>query len=219
MRPVIESALRLNLQVQRTPKRTEDVGGWRYFSRYDQAESDLSITGWCLMSLRSARNAGFDVPKEPIDQAMAYVARCFNKQDGTFSYTMPSPRRPLSRAMAGAGILALAHGGQHKSIEARVAGDWLLQNQFRAYNSLEFEKDSYHYGMFYSCQAMYQLGGKYWKSYFPPSVKQLISNQRSDGSWDADANANERGFGNCYTTALAVLALSAGNQLLPIFQR
>jgi hypothetical protein len=219
MRPAIEAALRVHQDVQRAKKRNVDAGGWRYFSRYDQAESDLSITGWYLMSLRSARNAGFDVPQAPIDRAMAYVLRCYSHEEQTFTYTMPSPRRPLSRAMAAAGILALAHGGQHKSPEARAAGDWLLQNPFRDYNRLEFEKDSYHYGMFYTCQAMYQLGGDHWRKYFPNAAEQLIAHQASNGSWSPDANGNEQTYGQCYTTALGVLALSAANQLLPIFQR
>jgi hypothetical protein len=219
MRQAIESSLRLSLRVQRSPKRDIDRGGWRYFSRYDAADSDLSITGWYLMSLRSARNAGFDVPKEPIDQAMAYVTRCFSDREQTFTYTMPTPRRPLSRAMAAAGILALAHGGQHNSTQARAAGDWLLRNPFRAYNRLDFEKDSYHYGMFYTCQAMYQLGGDYWRRYFPAAAEQLIDSQQLDGSWEPDSNGNEIAYGQCYTTALGVLALSAANQLLPIFQR
>jgi hypothetical protein len=219
MRHAIEISLQLSLRLQKARKREEDVGGWRYLSRYDVADSDLSMTGWYLMSLRSARNAGFDVPETAIKQAMDYVVRSFDRQQNTFTYTMPTPQRPLSRGMAGAGILALAHGGRHKSRQARAAGDWLLKHPFEAYNDLQFQKDSYHYGMFYTCQAMYQLGGDYWRQYFPAAARQLIANQRADGSWSLEANANERGYGQCYTTALAVLSLSAPNQLLPIFQR
>jgi hypothetical protein len=34
------------------------------------------------MSLRSAKNAGFDVPKATIDDAVAYVRRCFQPKYG-----------------------------------------------------------------------------------------------------------------------------------------
>ena len=71
--------------MQRWPKdQAEDRGGWRYIDDDGTCDSDLSITGWELMFLRSARNAGFDVPKQPIDDAVAYVRRCFAAEHGTF---------------------------------------------------------------------------------------------------------------------------------------
>ncbi len=218
-RQILELALKLTLSIQDSPKREIDKGGWRYVCHWDEAESDLSITGWYLMSLRSARNAGFDIADEPIDEAMAYVLKCYDKQAQTFSYTLEPPGRPYSRAMSGAGILALAHGGRHESVEARSAGDWLLRYRFRTYNDVMGEKDSYHYGTFYSCQAMYQLGGQYWKVYYPTAVAQLLAGQEANGSWSVDSNYNEANYGQCYTTALSVLALSVSNELLPIFQR
>lgn len=218
-RRIIELALKLTLSIQDAPKREIDQGGWRYICRWDEADSDLSITGWYLMSLRSARNAGFDVSDEPIDEAMAYVVKCYDEGAKTFSYTLEPPGRPFSRAMSGAGILALAHGGRHESTEALSAGDWLLRYRFRTYNDRMGDKDSYHYGTFYSCQAMYQLGGKYWESYYPTAVAQLLEGQGANGSWSVDSNFNESNYGQCYTTALSVLTLSVSNELLPIFQR
>ena len=97
--------------MQRWPKdRADDRGGWRYIddggtnSEYD---SDLSITGWQLMFLRSARNAGFNVPKQPIDDAVGYIRRCYSQQHDVFEY-VTGDDDDRSRAMAGAGILALA---------------------------------------------------------------------------------------------------------------
>src|SRR5918911_1231772 len=40
-------------------------GGWRYGP--DARDSDLSVSVWQVMALRSARNAGMDVPKELIE--------------------------------------------------------------------------------------------------------------------------------------------------------
>ena len=41
----------------------------------DDKDADLSIIGWQLMALRSAKNAGFDVPVEAIDAAVECVRR------------------------------------------------------------------------------------------------------------------------------------------------
>ena len=99
------------------------------------------------------------------------------------------------------------------------------QYNFADYNHVEpfgrpiFPIDRYHYSLFNSCQAMYQMGGKYWEQFFPRTVRALLANQQPDGSWPAESHKNDAQFGNCYTTALVVLSLGAPNQFLPIFQR
>ena len=127
------------------------------------------------MFLRSAKNAGFDVPQQPIDDAVAYVRRCFRKDYGVFNYTATQEDR-RSRAMGGAGVLALAHAGFHNAEEAQAAGEWILRHNFDQYNQIErFNqrspyKDRYHYSVFNCSQAMYQLGGRFWQEFFPRTV-------------------------------------------------
>jgi hypothetical protein len=221
----VENALKVTLIMQEYTKgRSVDEGGWRYLDIHnDGIESDLSVTGWQLMFLRSAKNAGFDVAEEPIDAAVKYVENCFSNEHGTFGYTAQG--RALSRGMAGAGILALAHAGKHNSRRATAAGEWLLQYSFADYNrELQFgrgieSKDRYHYALFNCCQGMYQLGGRYWAEFFPATAQTLIDNQMPDGSWPPDSRGSDTPFGSSYTTSLVLLSLGAPNQLLPIFQR
>jgi hypothetical protein len=223
---VINKSLAATLVMQHWPKdQPADRGGWRYIddggtnSEYD---SDLSITGWQLMFLRSARNAGFNVPKERIDEAVAYIRRCYAPRYGVFQY-VTGDQDDRSRAMAGAGILALAHAGFHGAPEAQHSAEWILQHNFDGYNAiLPFRgarHDRYHYALFACCQATYQLGGRYWQEFFPRTVATLLANQRADGSWPADSHWHDSQFGNAYTTALVVITLGAPNQLIPIFQR
>jgi hypothetical protein len=225
MEEAITKALAASLVMQRWPKETEaDHGGWRYVNDFDTWDSDVSVTGWELMFLRSARNAGFDVPEKSVNDAVAYIRRAFNKEVGTFEYII-NDSDTRSRGMAGAGILALAHSGLHDSPETKAAGEWLLEQSFANYNQIEtfgqipYAHDRYHYGIFNSCQGMYQLGGRYWAEFFPPVVRTLLANQRPEGSWDADSHMFDAPYGNTYTTALMVIALGAPNQLITIFQR
>jgi hypothetical protein len=217
---VIEQALSATLEMQQWPKDLpHDRGGWRYIIDEGENDSDLSITGWHLMFLRSARNCGFDVPEQPIDDAVQYVRRTFNSEFGTFGYTI-QPETNRSRAMAGAGILALAHAGFHNSTEARRASDWLLKHTCDDYNgNIGIRADRYHYSLFNACQGMYQMGSPYWDKFFPPTVSSLLAHQQPDGSWDAESLQRDRPFGNSYSTALVVLSLGASNQFLPVFQR
>lgn len=226
-RQVIARALEATLEMQRWPKdQSKDNGGWRYIDHYNSHDSDLSITGWYLMFLRSSRNAGFAVPKDPIDDAVAYIRRCYAREYGVFEYVADSREDDRSRAMAGAGILALAHAGFHRAPEATQSGEFILQHGFSQYNAvmpfgkrLEASHDRYHYSLFNCCQGMYQLGGDYWRQFFPPTVEVLLANQQPDGSWPPDEHAFDAQFGSAYTTALVLMTLGAPNQLLPIFQR
>ncbi len=56
MQRVINKSLAATLEMQRWRKDAPyDQGGWRYVDDFDQNDSDLSVTGWYLMSLRSAQ--------------------------------------------------------------------------------------------------------------------------------------------------------------------
>jgi len=215
----VEKAVAFALKRLPTPKHDpRDKGGWRYVRPWAGGDSDLSITSWHLMFLRSAKNAGFEIPPDCIEEGVAYVNRCFDRQRGTFVYSVRQGHRHATRAMAGAGILALSLGGVHGSEPARAAGVWLLRNPFPGYNRRTVEHERFHYGIFYCSQGMFQLGGRYWKVYYPRLAGMLLPNQRTDGSWQPEAYADGN-FGNVYTTALTVLSLTPPYQMLPIFQR
>ncbi len=159
------------------------------------------------MFLRSARNAGFNVPKQAIDDAVGFVRRAFQKNYGAFGYTVGTGRSP-SRGTAGAGILALGHAGFHNSFEAQRTGQWLMQYSFEVYNdTLGLDRDRYHYSLFNCCQGMYQLGSPFWEQFFPRTVRVVLAHQQPDGSWDAESYDRDRPFGNSYTTALVLLSL------------
>ena len=176
------------------------------------------------MFLRSAKNAGFDVPKKSIDAAVKYVRKCFLKDKDRQIYVyMVGVREASTRAMAGAGVLAMSHAGKHKSKQALTAGEWILKHDFKEYNKdkpiygAHWAPDRYHYGCFMCTHGMFQLGGKYWRQFFPPVVQTLLTHQQDDGSWPPEKY--DKQFGSCYSTSLCVLSLSVSDQLLPIFQR
>ena len=223
--PVIEKAIAATLEMQRWPgKEDKHQGGWRYVTKHPAGDSDLSVTGWQLMFLRSARDAGFDVPKKSIDAAVKYVEKCFDKDKNlqVHSYA-PGWSHAITRAMAGEGILAMAHAGKHGSPEAIASGEWVLKHSFKTYDEeivlygAGWQGNRYHYGAFFCTQGMYQLGGKYWQQFYPPLVNAFLSNQQQDGSWLT--KGMDKAYGSSYTTSLCILSLSVPNQMLPIFQR
>jgi hypothetical protein len=195
-----------------------DRGGWRYLAPCHNVDADLSVTSWQLMFWRSAKNAGFDVPSQWVDESLDYVKRSYDEKLHIFYYALHDSDYFYTRGMTGAGVLALSLGGLHDTPMARGAGDWLLQHPFDRYLQKVEPYDRFFYGAFYCSEAMYQLGGHYWEQFYPTLVDTFLSAQHEDGSWDPDTDRDQP-FGKVYTAALVVLALTPENQLLPIFQR
>ena len=220
LKPAIVKALNFSRRVQTLPKASPlDKGGWRYLKTQTAGDSDLSVTSWQLMFFRSARNAEFPVPKEFVDDATGYVLHCWEDTQGIFYYKRSGTDQRWSRGMVGAGVLCLAMAGQHQTRIAQRAGDWLLTRPFQRFGESVGGGDRFFYSAYYCSQAMAQLGGKYWKQFFPNLVNVLLQSQQSSGEWPPEPYGSDRMFGNTCTTAMAVLSLTPPLQLLPVYQR
>ncbi len=218
----IEKGIEFTVKMQRgaEPFAAED-GGWRYVLPMNsdfQGEADLSVTGWHLMFLRSAKNAGFDVPTECISRGADYVQRCYSAEHRQFFYGVIKGDRRVNRGMTGAGILSMSLAGKHGSKEATEAAAWVLEHPVRRYGESVGHGDRFHYGVFYSSHAMYQMGGKFWRGYYPPLVNTFLARQTRSGAWPIAGPYTKPGA-NVYSTALSVLALTPPNDLLPVYQR
>ena len=82
----------------------------------------------------------------------------------------------------------------------------------------QFNGSHFYYGIYYTCQAMFQLGGKYWEEWYPPLEALILANQRPEGYWPVERGSGQAG-GPVYSTAMSVLALSVKYRYLPIYQR
>jgi hypothetical protein len=201
----LAKALKLILTAQAVRKDPQHQGGWRY--EPTSGDSDISCTGWSLMALRSARNNGAAVPKEAIDAATAYILRC-HAGNGGFAY---QPGGPAGLARTGTGLLCLELVGSHGQKITTDAGKWILGNLPSRYGA-----DHFYYGLYYCSQAMFQLGDDYWTAWGRFMYEMMLKFHSPDGSWPEDPSA---GAGPCYSTSMAILALSVSFRQLPIYQR
>jgi hypothetical protein len=221
MDQVIRDRCRLAIELikrsQSFDKEPRNKGGWRYAP--ESRDSDLSVTVWQVMALRSARNAGMDVPKEMIDNAVDYIKRCYqSKRDpnGTPQNLKSAcgyePSRAPEYAMASAGLLSLQLCGAYESLEAKGSADWLKEKK------IEYGGEWFFYGTYYFAQGMFQRGGEY-STYARKLVEDLLlPKQGPDGSWQGQSG-QERGAGKVYATSLGVLSLAVKYHFLPIYQR
>ena len=207
IRETLERAVKLILVSQQIPRQNRaEQGGWRYSPL--SKDSDMSVTGWQLLGLRAAKNAGADVPLSAINDAVAYVKRSASKGGG-FGY---QPGGGTNHGLSGIGILSLELCGQHLTPEAIEAGEWLTRNP------PTWPDRFFYYSVYYCSQGMFQLGGKYWDFYQPRLESLLLGLQEPDGSWP-NRDGAEAQAGPAYSAAMAVLALSVKYHYLPIYQR
>ena len=188
-------------------------GGWRYTP--ESREADLSVTVCQIVALRSARNAGFAVPKSCVDRCIGYVKECQIKSGseiGSFRYTLHGggPREPLART--GAGLSALFSAGIYSGPEIDHGLRFLLSRKPGG-GFGGFKPDmQYFYGHYYAAQAMWTAGGRWWAEWFPAIRDELLQRQNQDGSWDDQIDPH-------YATAMACIILQIPNNYLPILQK
>lgn len=220
-RAVIAKAMEFTSHRYSQPKaRPDDEGGWRYMRRHAISDSDLSVTSWNVMFLRSAKNAGFDVDVRLIDEALAYLERLYDPPRKTFRYEIHTddPSFNHTRGMAGAGVLSMALAGKHQSEMAQNASRYILRQPFDQYIRPASGEQYPCYSAFYCSQAMFQMGGDHWKEFYPVMSQTIVKAQHGDGSWIMQQGYDPQ-YGVQYMTAMTILALTPPYQMLPIFQR
>ncbi len=231
----IERALAYSRKNQVNPKVDPDYeGGWMQGDS-NQGWSCSPSTCWELAFMRSASNAGFEVPQEWIDEGIGFIEKCYEPGPaivatrkvpvglghGVFRYY---PKAPPGRQLwanfntTSAGMLSLQLNGRREDPRVQKAAAWLADTPIPFQNSIP----RFYFGCYMTSQAMAQAGGDNWNRYFPRLVDRLMEHQAPEGYWRLDGYigwGNENTLGPNYYTALAVLCLTLPDQLLPIHQR
>lgn len=218
LRDRTQRAIDLILRSQRIDKGDSHRGGWRYEPH--SRDSDISVTVWQLMALRAASNAGFEVPRRAIDEAIEYVQRSYRSDrdeqgrptqlDRPFSYQAHGGDQQFSTTAAG--ILSLQVAGAYDVPEVLGGANYLLENPPNPRHRWFF------YGCYYYAQGMYQKGGEFAAIARQHTEETLLDLQDNDGSWRA-REGSEQNEGRIYATSLALLSLSVRHHFLPIYQR
>ena len=213
-----QKAIDVILSAQKVQKPTHYRGGWRYTP--ESTDSDLSVSIWQLMALRSAKNDGLQVPVSAIDEAIEYLKRSYaspldrnglpTKEASGFNYE-PQRNAP-TYTMSAAGLLAMQVCGEYDSPLVVGSADWLLDHPPK------WEERFCSYGTYYYAQGMYQRGGKHSEVAQQLVAEMFLKQQADNGSWTAK-NGSESGHGAVYATSLAVLSLSVKYHFLPIYQK
>lgn len=210
----VDAALRLATRFIENSQ--NGYGAWRY-SPFT-VEADLSVTVCQAQALRSARNVGIHVSPKCMERVIAYVRRSripSGELEGAFWYKIygTAARTKSSYTINAAAVTTLHCAGLYDASLYEGAVRY-VEDHYDALSAEYPDHFYYWYGNYYAAQALNQEGGRRWERFFAKIAADLLSRQRSDGSW-----ANDVGPGDEFATAVACLVLRIPAQLLPIFQR
>lgn len=214
-------------------------GGWRYSWRY---MSDLSVSGWQLMALKSGELAGLEVPGEVYQHVETLLDRCQGRRgDGAlYCYNPWAPDTPAKRhgresstVMTSVGLLMRLYTGWNRDREAMQNGAEHLLENLPEMGTLRNpprigtignpKRDTYYW--YYATQVMFHMQGKYWKQWNERLHPLLVDTQVKDGdltgSWDPRKPIPDKWgphAGRLYVTTMNLLSLEVFYRHLPIYE-
>lgn len=194
-----------------------DDGAWRYMPQKDEM-SDLSVTGWVLMALQSARMAGLDVPQTTLDGITRYLdANGESNSQTYYRYTVLEVYPSMT--MTAEGMLCRQYlGWEQNDPRVEAALDRVLTEP------VSFKGETDVYKWYYATQAMHHKEGRWWKEWNAVMRQELPSNQvrtgPERGSWSPkeDRFADDQG-GRLYMTCLSIYMLEVYYRHLPIYAK
>ena len=184
-----------------------DDGGWRYTSN-KIAPSDTSVTGWQVLALKSAKEAGIEVKPECLEKVRRFLVSCETGSNGRTGY---QGGNVLTDATTGVGMLV--HQFLLNTPESDLvldASKYLSGVAERSWGQSRVPQPDYY--LWYNCTlAMHRVGGPDWDRWNNVVRDSVIDLQEGEqagcarGSWSP--NSKWGNGGRIYTTALAVLTL------------
>lgn len=186
-----------------------DGGGWRY---QPLEAGDVSVTTWVVMVLKSAQNAGFEVPVSTLARLGLFLDSIASEKKAQYSYQPHQAPIPSTTAM---GLCARVYSGTPRSAELLTKGtkqvaDWGCDDTDLYYN-------------YYATLLLRHYGGPLWRSWNEEMRDYLILTQEQygaeRGSWffTEPHKTNNQIGGRLYTTAMAVMILEVYYRYLPIY--
>ncbi len=191
------------------------LGGWRYRPNSD---SDVSVTGWIVMALQSARMAGIEVPQTHFDEVMRYLDSVASHGGARYPY---QSGRESTLPMTAEAILCRQYIGWPRDDPRMIAAlDWITE----APNLVSYGPDRNVYYWYYATQACHHMEGVHWKRWNEVMREAVpraqVQRGPEAGSWDPSiTDPHEVRAGRLYTTCLSIYMLQVYYRHLPLYSK
>lgn len=205
-------------------------GGWRYTPQTVETMADLSVTGWVLMALHTARMAEIEVPDEAYSLASVFLDAVAVGNGSKYRYLPSDPETKARPGMTAEGLLCRQWlGWERNDIAMRQGVEWLLQPQHQP----EWSPGRRNvYDWYYMAQTLHNLGGEPWKKWYGHTQSIILTAQKRRGSRSApndvvgswsphepDGHADEHSHlaGRLYLTVMCLLVLETPTRHAPLY--
>jgi hypothetical protein len=181
-------------------------GGWRYFPDRFSDQSDVSVTGWVVLALKSGEAAGLTVPARTYDRVMDFLDAMMVGYQYRYRYDEPEPRL----AMTAQALLCRILLGWERDDPRLAAGVRILLENPPSFDD-HYLRDSYYW--FFATQTLYHYGGNEWQTWNSLMRDELLRNQvrlgSEAGSWNPHRPARDRWlqYGRLYSTCMSLYIL------------
>jgi hypothetical protein len=205
------------------------TGGWKYRPLDADSTADLSVTGWALMALHSARSAGIEVPDEPFQRASSFLDSVSEQDGERYKYEPTDPPSRVSIAMTAEGILCRQFLGATSSDTAIENGiKFLLADNNRPQWSAG-RRNVYEW--YYVGHVLHNTGGSRFTDWYSAVAHSIVDNQAKSGttrrgkdvrgSWHPEKPIGSpheyaQKAGRLYLTSLSTLILELPFRYQPI---
>jgi hypothetical protein len=226
LKPSAERAVKYLLESQH-PQR----GGWKYRPISKQMEGDLSVTGWALMALHTARMAGLEIQQEEFERASLFLDSVQARGSARYKYEPASPDSKATAALTAEALLCRQWLGWPKTFPQMMAGVKYVTSDENLPSWTAGRRNVY--GWYYTSQMLHNLGGDDWNRW-NTAVRDLVVKHQvttgttkagldTRGSWNPNSppgTGEEYAdkAGRLYLTSLCILILETPYRHQPVFE-
>lgn len=196
-------------------------GGWKY---RPHSEGDLSVFGWQLMAIQSARMAKLEVPSEVLERAAGFLDLVQEQNGSRYRYEQ-NPNLPTTPAMTAEGLLCRQYLGWQKNHPAMRDGVAYLLQPENLPSWTSGKRNVYYW--YYATQVLHNVQGEAWETWNAKLRDEIVRNQnksgRLAGSWhptQPKGDPFEYGdkAGRLYVTAMCILTLEVYYRHMPLYR-
>ena len=195
-----------------------ELGGWHYYlPGGTMTAGDLSVVGWQLMALKSAKMAGLEVPSTVLEKAQKFLKSVSKGEKGGLgSYMVASDPTP---AMTSVALLSKQFLGAKRTDPGMEEGmKYMMANM-----PGKGERNSYYF--YYATQVMHNLPGPEWDEWNRTTRRYLIETQDKKGcaagSWNPELPTKDTWAdegGRLLITSVNTLNLEVYYRFLPLYK-
>jgi len=190
-------------------------GGWGYTRNDNVFRSDVSVTGWQVMALKSAAMAKIEVPAAAWSSAIRFIDGA-SDGNGLSGYFAPAqvltPGNPSTIAV---GLLCRQFAPVLPNPEMMASITDYMAEKLPNEN-----EEGFFYYAYYGGLGLYQYGGPKWEKWNNHVRDLLLRLQKREGcetgSWDPGTRRWASWAGRVYSTSMAALTLEVYYRYLPI---